>query len=449
MLKENIDDIYLEFNDCDKNKYWDHSVLSKNRFISTNVNLDKINLCNQGIYWNTIHRQRNNLRTLRNESKTYRQFQTTNLEKKLKEEYFQKQENDIFYQFSEFWSATKISVQHFQLRKGLKFVIFASSDEVTNELAYFEESAIICINVVTKQKLILVRFQPEEINFNEKPISFDVIKFPNTNEYLLACGKVNNTIIIYRVSFSNLNGIIIKNSSVLLNKVIKQLLPRPLSVDDNILINNVRFLDNSAEFLVVCSNDSTTRVYDITKDFEISLEFKSQDCVNHCDFDKNKRLLCCGGDFKEIDVFDFRSQKKEMSLSGHYDFSFSTRFNPLSSGNILGSANQDHTLKLWDLRKGDNCNYKTLYGVYNPIGDLIFIGANNTIVYFENNDYLYIYNEKSDTYQQLQLFGSISGVAYNQNTKNIFVGNYEEISNGIIIYEELNYNINNIKQIIF
>ena len=203
------------------------------------------------------------------------------------------------------------------------------------------------------------------------------------------------------------------------------------NTEDKQLVNHVKIIEDGTK-LLTCCNDGYIRIYDLNT-LDIIQLFKASSCVNHAEMGNN--LLGAVGDFEEVILFDRRTSEIVMNLEGHTDFGFSVKF---KDDNILGTGNQDHMCKLWDIRRGE-C-YKSLFGYFEAIGEIEFIDKNQ-LLFSENMDYMHIYDCEKDTIQSVTYFAYSSGFCYDRRMGKIYQGLFEYSNFGIMVYEKIRNNV--------
>jgi WD40 repeat protein len=271
--------------------------------------------------------------------------------------------------------------------------------------------------------MILV-FEDEDNEGDSKIISFDAHEYPN-GEILIICGKVSSCFKIYFIR--NVND---KKPDITTKRII-------CNMEEKQLVNYVQIIDNGTK-LLTCCNDSNIRIYDL-ESLDIVITYSAINCVNHAEIGNN--MVAAVGDYEKIILFDRNSTNVIMNLTGHNDFGFAVRF---KDDYNVGSGNQDHTCKLWDIRKGE-C-YKTIYGYFEAIGDIAFIDSDQLIL-AENMDFLHIYDCKNDTIQTIEYFAYSSGFCYKRGM--IYQGLFEHSNFGIMVYERIRNNVFSLNNIIY
>lgn len=411
-----------------------NSILDRNFFYESNINLVNIEQCNQGISWGDIRQDREKLRDKRTlMHKGHRNSPEKTWEKIARMNFHSVHKNmDIFYQYNSLIKEIPLVVQHFQLRRGLKFIN-------TKELIYFRSFGIEKMNIVNNKRSFLILYPNEESTYENKMVTFDTYEKDN-GDIILAAGKINSQIIYYNLNKEELSKP--NKNGVKCDPVRKTL----TNIEGNQIVNHINFM-NDGKQLFTCCNDGKIRILDIEHDFKEVISYQSKDAVNHSTFNTSNNILAAVGDFEDVDLFDPRTSNKIACLSGHSDFGFVSRFHP-TKDYILATGNQDYNCRLWDMRNinqyvdGPSACYKTLYGHFEAVGELRFID-DDMLVFAENCDYIHIYDMKNDTLQSLDYFGNISGFDYHTGNKKLYIGIYESAHSGIMTYDKIiNYQTN-------
>jgi len=410
--------------------------LTRSFFNCTNMNLFEINTCTQNIDWSTIGNTRENLRRHRMIHHVgFRNSEDSSKEKHLRGEFFKETEKDIFYQFSDFFIDIPINVQHFQLRKNLKMLN-------SYEIVYMRTFGIEKLNLLTNKKQFLVIYSAEDNEESSKIVNFDIcIK----NDHIhIVCGKINGSIVIFSIKLANINNL--TSSKAPSSSTFRM---RVADEGESQITNHVQFIDNNSK-LLICSNDSQVKIFDLECNMNLLKKFKAPAAVNHFTINNTENILSCVGDFETVELYDFKTTQHISSLKGHLDFGFSAYFKP-NSDYILATGNQDFSCRLWDLRKTksndlDELNFKTLYGHFESIGEMCFI-SEDLILYAENTDFLHLYDLKRDTMQTLDFFGSSAGLCVNKETKKVYCAISEYSHFGIMTFDMIKdsmYSLNSI-----
>jgi WD40 repeat protein len=412
--------------------------LTRSFFKNNKINQLKIEYCNQGIDWSKINKERDVVRKDRLiHHQNHRTNPATIEELTLKQNFNSIVKNDIFYQYKEFNKEVPIELQHFQLRKNLKLLN-------NKELVYIRSHGIEKMNLITRKKQFLFIFEGQDIEFESKISCFDITEAEN-GDYLICCGRCDGQIVFVVIKQADLKSkaVINEKSRNIFNFQSKFTVMRKLiapSPNNNEIINHVEFHEKGKK-IVICSNDSRIRVFNIEANFTLIEEYISVAATNHCSFSFDGSILAGYGDFEQIELFDPKTQKKICNVSGHYDYGFVVKF-AHNNNFLIASGNQDQCCKLWDLRKSINSkekdsSLKTMCGRIEAIGDLMFSKDNEFIIFAENLDFLNIYDIKKDTMQRLSYFGSTCGIAFNPINDNIYASVSDSTYHGIMVYDKI------------
>ena len=173
--------------------------LDKYYFYDTNINLNmQINIlhCNQDIKWEEIQQNRDKLLKQRlTHTNSHRQNPISSEEKEYKKSILPKQ-NDIFLDFSKFYTDIRTYVPHFQLRRALKTI----ND---SNLIYFTPSSLEQYNIHTNKSnsiLVFTTIEEDNIGLNNYtfPMCFDATSI-YTNSILVAFGNTKGKVFVYRI----------------------------------------------------------------------------------------------------------------------------------------------------------------------------------------------------------------------------------------------------------
>jgi WD40 repeat protein len=421
--------------------------LTRSKFLKFDGNLLNIEICNQGINWSSLNTSRESLRKNRLiHHKGFRNCIQTNEEKKQIYEFLKSTKRDIFYQFKEMLTNIPISIAHFQLRKNLKIL-----DD--HELIYIRTFGIEKMNIITGKRDFLVLFEGDELEDSSKAINFDIcLKNGDLN---IVCGKINSQIIFYTIKeymhmYNRLNKL---NSSNAASKVMKNTRSlqffrmRVSESNESQITNHVEFIENGTK-LLICSNDTIVKIYDIESGMKLERTYKCKGPINNVTLNYSKQELAMVGDFETVEIYDYKTSDLLFSLKGHTDFGFSCKFQPLSNY-ILATGNQDYSCKIWDLRKVSGTHddstsneisqslLKSLYGHFEAIGEFLFINQ-SLIAYAENADFLHLYDMNSNTLQTFEYFGSSAGLCKQSSTNKLYLSIREgEANSGFLSYDPI------------
>lgn len=405
---------------------------NRNYFISTNENLVDVAFDFQGMHWTGNDREKN-LKLRVTSHYGFRNVEPISREEKQKRSNFHKsKKTDIFFQFRKFIPNLPIKSTHFQVRKN--FLMPVSNNPKISEIIYSKKFGIESYNIVTgKQQTLCMLSSEDESNFNKQMICFDVMKKDN-GDYLICAGRADGSVSLYYVSREELERVREFKSNVVpkfenyLSKVISQ------GNSEEILTNYVKFINRGGtNLLMTTGNDGYIRFFDLDEDLKLANQFKAEAAINHCDFNCNMNIIGCVGDSTDVEIFDVRSNKREVKFYSHYDYGIVLKFRP-GSDHVFATGNQDFSCSLWDLRKvfSENVNNTSnkmsspivyLSGYFESIGDLCFTNDGNPfLVFAENADYLHIYNLKNETIQTMTYCAYFSGLVYDNNTSQIYLG---------------------------
>lgn len=121
-------------------------------------------------------------------------------------------------------------------------------------------------------------------------------------------------------------------------------------------------------------------------------------------------MMAIVGDSLEASVIDRRSGQTVVALTGHLDHSFSISWSPC--GSLLATASQDHTARVYDLRRADK-SIAVLPSEMAAVRSIHF-QASRFLVMAEADDFVHLYDWRGglfDRRQVIDFFGEIGGVA--------------------------------------
>lgn len=120
-----------------------------------------------------------------------------------------------------------------------------------------------------------------------------------------------------------------------------------------------------------------------------------------------------------------------MSLRGQEGYSFSCDWSP--DGTILATANEDHTIRIWDMRRPDLASFM-LTSKMCPVRSVRFSPDGLTLAMVEEMDYVSFFHVPSlfERSSNIDFFGDISGVDFTPDSEKFYVGCAEADRGGII-----------------
>jgi len=410
-------------------------------FSNTNENLVNISFDNQGLFWSEDRREKT-IKSLLNLHKGYRIMQITKEEAEKRKKFHETKTTDIFYQFKNFIGDLPLKYTHFQVRKN--FYLLNGK-----EIAYSKRFGIQSYNIVTKKSQTLCALSSDdERDPNKGMICFDVIKLIN-GDYLICTGKCDGSVGLYKISGNEMRRVKDYKNNVV--PKFDNFLSKVISFGDEVEVftNYVKFLNKNGDiYLLTTSNDGNIRIFDLNDEMKLLNIYKNDSAVNNCDFNSTGDILGVVGDTQYVDIFDTKSNKKIKNFKAHYDYGIVLKFRPDSS-NLFATGAQDFNCNIWDIRKIEEQDkkgksVKTLCGFFDSIGDLLFTNdkKDNFLIFAENANYLHVYNLEHDTIQTLSYFGSLCGLAYDNDLSQIYLG-YEENKPGILVYDMIKPRLEN------
>ena len=390
---------------------------TRGQFESNFINIRRVNYCPQGINYNTLRLSREGLR--KNRFLMVRPFMNkdeTASHKLIRQKLYTDQPKDIIYQFDTFYPDVSPEYTHIQLRKEIKFI----SD---SELIFYTSGCFSILNIVTKKLSSLMLFDEDDLVFVTSIISYDAYRDSKENKIYLITGHYNSTI-KYRI-FD------IDTTKVRKYKEVYKDVILLYDDSDKILINFVQF--TSKDQIFFADNSNKCGIYSLKEKKYIST-YEYTLPINYFCFIEKYNLVVAVGDFSEVLLFDLNSHTKIGEMKGHKDHGFVCKFN---GDYTVATGNQDIQCKLWDVRKidGNSC-YKTLSGLINSIGNLDFI-ERNLMAFYENTDFIHIYDIEKNRQQTLDFFGDVPGSCVHRPTKKLYVGVRVNSYQGIMVYDKI------------
>lgn len=178
------------------------------------------------------------------------------------------------------------------------------------------------------------------------------------------------------------------------------------------------FYDSGFLRVMACSNDNTVKIIN-PEDPHNKEVFTFESCVNHATLN-NQNMLAVARDAIEVIVVDRSTATTIMELEGHYDFLFGVAWNPTKEWE-LASCNQDHSVRIWDIRMGQCVNL--LCGKLGAVYKVDYSRDGKYLAFSENVDFVHVYDTRSyDMGQEIDLFGELAGFDFNKEGNAIYIG---------------------------
>lgn len=218
-----------------------------------------------------------------------------------------------------------------------------------------------------------------------------------------------------------------------------------LTNEDSRITNSCMLVSELGEvFIMVCNNDKKVRfIHPETRAIKEQFEFSQ--CVNSAVLSTDKRKIAACLDSTEDFVVDRVSGQTIGNTEGHTDFGFSCSWDP-SFEYHFATANQDHSVIVWDLRTGPV--YKPLYVLKGQLGAALCVKYSQNgkyLAFIESADYLNIIDKQDYSQRQvLDYFGETSGFDFCEDfdgKNNIFLGIADPKYNSLIEHREITKSI--------
>ncbi|RUS75689.1 hypothetical protein EGW08_016555 [Elysia chlorotica] len=133
---------------------------------------------------------------------------------------------------------------------------------------------------------------------------------------------------------------------------------RPVQVFDwNESLFDVVWAENNENILVACSGDGSIQVWDVAQPqgpLKVLKEHSKE--VNAVDWSqtRNEHLVISASWDKSIKLWDITKDQSLQTFLGHDHIVYNASWSPHIQG-LFSSVSGDGTLRLWDMRKPDNC----------------------------------------------------------------------------------------------
>lgn len=256
--------------------------------------------------------------------------------------------------------------------------------------------------------------------FLDPKVKFHITCIESSGD-IFACGGIKGELVLKRISTGDI------------------LFDQKMSDVDNNITNFIDFYDepNKKWEMYISSNDNYLRIFD--QNMTNIDQFKFHTCVNHSTISPCGKMLCLALDDEIIHIIDRASGKIIQKLEGHVDFPFSTNWN--KNGYEIATGSQDHTCRIWDIRKGEclhilKSNLTCVRNVrYSNDGTMLACG--------ESADYVHIYDCKSN-YKREQLidfFGEMSGISFSPCGQSLFLGVNDRTYKSLMEFQKISYSM--------
>lgn len=237
-----------------------------------------------------------------------------------------------------------------------------------------------------------------------------------SESHLFVGGKYPSVCTEKHCNFIGFSGeILIKN----LEKEDSPAILRNYSTDPNCITNHISIIKPDAKLLISC-NDATLRSMDlVTGKFKSVARFPY--AVNASEASNEGNMIACTGDSRKVRILDIRSCVEIATLQGHLDHCFSVSWSPC--GRYLGSGSQDRSARIFDIRKFDK-SLHTLVANMAPVRSVKFSPCGSLFSMMEADDFVHIFDVHSDfkESQIIDFFGEISGIAFDPDGSNFYIG---------------------------
>ena len=143
--------------------------------------------------------------------------------------------------------------------------------------------------------------------------------------------------------------------------------------------------------------------------------------VNASEADNDGNMIACVGDSRKVRILDIRSNVEVAAIQGHLDHCFSVSWSPC--GRYLASGSQDRSARIFDVRKLDK-SLHTLVGNMAPVRSVKFSPCGSLFTMMEADDFVHVFSVNSGfrESQIIDFFGEISGIAFDPNGNNFYIG---------------------------
>lgn len=203
---------------------------------------------------------------------------------------------------------------------------------------------------------------------------------------------------------------------------------RILSEDANNIVNHMQPLDDS--HVLISANDMAVRIMDLNT-FQVAESFALPWPVNASQRSVDHRLVCAVGDGSESILFDTRTQRQTLVLHGHVDFSFSCSWS--LDGHYLATANQDHTVRVYDMRMS-TATLHVIASKMVAVRNVAFSPDGATLAVADADDFVQLLDVRSGfCYSQtVDFFGQVAGVGWTPDSESLYIGVSETGKGGVI-----------------
>jgi WD40 repeat protein len=286
---------------------------------------------------------------------------------------------------------------HFQLRHLVHSFSSASVLTMTNS------HSIDLVNIPSNRSTDVFSFLP-----NHPYVSFNVLD----SRYLFCGGNAGELI----VKDLNTKQSIYENMKI--------------TPSDNAICNAITFMNcspaaasvSSSTQILVSNNNAFVRQYDFPTMAEVR-DYKAPWAVNYsaaCPMDG--KLIAIAGDCNDIELVDTTSGLVVQRLVGHLDFSFTLSWHPLRP-EVLATASQDHTARIWDLRQPRE-SALIMGATLAPFRSAQYSHDGRILALAESVDYLHFIDAAGNyqTKTTIDVFGEINGVSFSPDDNSLTMG---------------------------
>jgi WD40 repeat protein len=246
---------------------------------------------------------------------------------------------------------------------------------------------------------------------------------------------LQTSLIITFIYFLGFSGeIIIKN----LDSEFSPATLKNYSTDPNCITNHISPIKTDPKLLISC-NDASLRIMDLNTG-RIKSIARFPYAVNASEASNDDRMVACVCDSRKVRILDIKSSVEIASIQGHFDHCFSVSWSPC--GRYLASGSQDRSARIFDIRKLDQ-SLHTLVGVMAPIRSVKFSPCGSLFTMMEADDFVHIFNTKSDfkESQVIDFFGEISGITFDPDGHNFYIGCAGNENGGIFEFNHPNSSV--------